>query len=104
MDAASLILGFALASAGGGMVALLRSKKKLTAAMCPCGHEINFHAEKGTGACLVVLDRVEIGWKLTPSGFNRPVEWEERRCACQMYSGPELLRGFQLPEVRSDDA
>jgi hypothetical protein len=76
--------------------------KSLTKAMCPCGHGINFH-EKLSGRCHA-HDQQPITWY-----SGKPTRWEEFSCDCQVYAGPELIRGttglpiLPLPEVMDDD-
>lgn len=109
-DPGTLALGIAAISMLISTIALIRrdgAKSALTAAMCPCEHGINFHVDNGTGRCVVVIERVPTQWLMTPSGLSKATGWEIRECGCQMYAGPELLRGltsggFHLPEIREE--
>jgi hypothetical protein len=77
-------------------------KQVITKAMCPCGHAINYH-EKLAGRCKASI-REPIVWF-----GSKPVKWQEFRCDCQVYAGPELIRGttglpvLPLPDVIDDD-
>lgn len=88
------------------VVVLVKAKQDkppaITKAMCPCGHAINFH-EKLSGPCHAV-DREPVSWV-----GRKPTDWDEFDCNCQVYAGPELIRGttglplLPLSEVIDDD-
>lgn len=103
IDASLLVaLGSMALSAGALYRARKADKPALSKAMCPCGHAINFH-EKLSGRCRQVIRR-PITW--SDPNRNYPIAWAAPiPCDCQVYAGPELIRGttgldvVPLPEV-----
>lgn len=87
------------------VVAIRPTKRPLiTGAICPCKHAINYH-DKLSGRCKAVMLREPVQWGLTASGASMPTAWREFFCDCQVYAGPELIRGatgqplIPLPEI-----
>ncbi|MFJ2774108.1 hypothetical protein [Streptomyces sp. NPDC087300] len=61
--------------------------------MCGCGHHLAFH-DPSEGVCHAPA-QVPVAWDWT----GDPSKFEERRCSCRTYAGPEPLPSFHTPEL-----
>lgn len=91
-----LLAGAAIAFFSGGVGFLVgRSNRPnrptpTVKPICTCGHHIGAH-EDGTGHCREQVNRITV----TTKGRD---DWYED-CACQKYSGPELISQISLQGV-----
>lgn len=76
-----------------GFLKATRSTKpaEITGAICPCEHAINYH-EALTGRCHAEIKRVT-----RTDEYGMETKWTWIACPCQVYAGPELLRGLIAP-------
>lgn len=97
--------GLVLLNLTDKLPAIWRKKPEpLTGAICPCQHAINFH-EQLIGRCHAEIKRV-----IQVDVDGNEAKWKWVPCPCQVYAGPELLRGLlatapliELPEVPKED-
>jgi hypothetical protein len=89
-------LGAVITVAGMALAYLAGRRARKTPAtqvkpICPCGHAIAYH-ENGTGPCRQ-LDSERI--------YTEPGMYHDEMlpCACQQYSGPELVSSMTLREI-----
>ncbi|MFE0175900.1 hypothetical protein ACFWZ2_26620 [Streptomyces sp. NPDC059002] len=66
--------------------------------VCGCGHHVAFH-DPAEGICHSPA-QVAVEWDWT----GEPSKFEERRCSCRTYAGPEPLPSYHVPELATKHA
>lgn len=79
--AAAVVLGFLAGRVNGRRAEANRRPQ----AICPCTHHASFHAA-GSGPCRAA-ERQDSRWDQCGS----PIAFVYVTCACQVYSGPEVI-------------
>lgn len=65
--------------------------------VCGCGHHHAYHTKK-TGVCAGV-NQIPVAWGAIFG--SRPIRWDQQKCRCQQYSGPQALPEYYAPDVSS---
>ncbi len=73
-----------------------RSEHTAVKPICHCEHPIGHHEDK-TGRCLAQVERTHYGKNGGRNGY------EYVACACQHYTGPELISTFAVREIATDE-
>lgn len=63
--------------------------------ICHCTHMIGMHRDL-TGECMATVDGPKPERENT---WGKVITWKQVPCACQHYSGPELISTFSIREV-----
>lgn len=86
---AGIAIGWLLRSLPG------RKAPKPVEAVCGCGHHHSMHNPE-TGTC---NDTAQVRWYR----YNgKPGGYEDKRCPCRRYSGPEPLPSYFAPEIATE--
>ncbi|RJL26579.1 hypothetical protein [Bailinhaonella thermotolerans] len=94
MDPLTLVAGAVILAAGFAAGRLTRLRpRRAPKPRCGCGHDIAFHDGKD-GSCHARVKRaVEF------DQYGTAKRWEDTRCACRGYHGPEPLPRYYAPEI-----
>lgn len=79
----------------GFLVGRANRRPRTVEPICHCTHMIGAHQDM-TGECMATVDGSKPEREDT---WGRVTTWKQVPCACQHYTGPELISTFSIREV-----